>query len=97
MLIAPSVLLLELTLAYALIPWSCETPSRGMAVHLLIGGALLTTLIMTAFAWRRLQTYQAAHRSFLEQLSVAMGALVSLVIAVQWLTTSILPRCVSAL
>jgi hypothetical protein len=94
-LVAPFLLLTQLSLAYAVLPWSCKAGFHA-AVHWVIGVSLVLALGMFAFSWRNLRRAfhggnERAH--FTALLAVLLSALVGLVIVVQWLTAFILPPC----
>ena len=97
MLIAPCVLLLELTLAYAVVHLTCANDLRASVLHSVFAAALLVTLLMLGLAWHSWHVAIKGHERFLNQLSLALSALVVLVIAAQWVTVSILQPCVSSL
>jgi hypothetical protein len=93
---APVLLLLELTVAYAIIPWTCEW-KLPVAFHALIGGTLLIALAIAGLSWCHLAPAESRRERFLGVLSIAISALVTLVVAVQWLTALVVPQCVSSL
>ena len=97
MLIAPCVLLLELTIAYAVVHLTCANDLRASVLHSVFAAALLVTLLMLGLAWHSWHVATKGHERFLNQLSLALSALVILVIAAQWVTVSILQPCVSSL
>ena len=97
MLAAPCVLLLELTIAYAVVHLTCASGLRPAILHSVFAAALLATLLMLGFAWHSWRLANTGHERFLNQLSLALSALVVLVIAAQWVTASILQPCVSSL
>ncbi|MFL6582441.1 MAG: hypothetical protein ACJ8G2_16995 [Burkholderiales bacterium] len=97
MLVAPCVLLLQLTIAYAVVHLSCANGLPASVLHSVFAAALLVTLLMLGLAWHAWRVAVTGHERFLNQLSLALSALVVLVIAAQWVTVSILQPCVSSL
>jgi hypothetical protein len=97
MLAAPCVLLLQLTIAYALVHLTCASGLQPSVLHSVFAAALLVTLLMLGLAWHSWRASITAHERFLNQLSLALSALVVLVIAAQWLTVSIIQPCVLSL
>ena len=95
MLAAPSLLLLELGVSYALVPWACERSPA--ALHVLLGSTLAMALILTALSWRDGAAQRASHQRFLRLVGVAVGALASLVVVAQWLTALVIDPCLSSL
>ena len=97
LLVAPCVLLLQLTVAYAVVHLTCANGLRPAVLHSVFAAALLATLLMLGLAWRARRGAIKGHERFLSQLSLALSALVVLAIAAQWITVSILQPCVSSL
>ena len=97
MLIAPCVLLLELTVAYAVVHLTCANGLRSSVLNSVFTGALLATLLILGLAWHSWRVSTREHERFLNQIGVAVSALVILVIAAQWVTVSILQPCVLSL
>jgi len=97
MLVAPCVLLLQLTIAYAVVHLSCANGLPASVLHSVFAAALLVTLLMLGLAWHAWRVAVTGHERFLNQLSLALSALVVLVIAAQWVTVSILQPCVLSL
>src|SRR6185436_5564647 len=97
LLVAPCVLLLELTVAYAVVHLTCANGLRPSVLHSVFAAALLVTLLMLGLAWHSWHVATKGHERFLNQLSLALSALVILVIATQWVTVSILQPFVSSL
>ena len=93
---APLLLLLELTVSYAMIPWTCER-TQPVALHLVIGGALIIVVAIAGLSSRRFPPPELRRERFLRELGVAISALVALVVALQWLTALILQPCISSL
>src|ERR1700704_4436843 len=80
MLIAPTVLILELTVAYALVPWTCAQSARPAVFHVAIGTALLVTLFIAGAAGVDLARVPSAAKRerFQGQVSLAISSLVAL-------------------
>jgi hypothetical protein len=91
----PCVLLLELSASFAMIPWSCEQ-ALPFALHFAIGGALAIALGVAGLSWRWLAPPARRGQHFLGLVSLAVSALVTLVIAVQWFTVFVVPRCIAS-
>jgi hypothetical protein len=101
-LMPPIVFLLDLEVAYALVPAACSTHNR-LPVHLVHLACLLLVLFGWSTAWRCWRatgsTWPAeeggpvARSRFLAGVGVLMGALFALVILAMWLPSFILDPC----
>ena len=94
MLAAPCLLLLELSVSYALVPWTCERSPA--ALHVLLGTTLVIVLCLTGLSWCN-GSEGASHQRFLRIVGVAVGGLVALVVVAQWATALVIDPCLSSL
>jgi len=104
LLVAPSLVLVDLTIAYAMVTPTCARQQEQM-LHLISAGFLTASLLLTILAaieTRRLWTVEAAHvdaddagnrQYFLARVAVWTGALSSLVIAARWIPQWVLSPC----
>jgi hypothetical protein len=92
LLLAPLVVLGQLSLAYSLVTPSCAGQDRS-ALHAVAALSLLLVLAMTALAWRGWR-YAAGERArFVALVSVIVGALSALVCVALWLPIWLLSPC----
>lgn len=61
LLLAPLIVLGELSIAYALVSPACASQSRGL-LHAVAAGSLLVVLVLTALAWRDWRGHALARR-----------------------------------
>lgn len=101
--VAPLAFLAELTLAYALVPYACES-QRHAPLHAVNAVALAVAVAGALYAW---QVYRAAggepvgdpgdrtaRDRFVGMLGLLLGTIVSLALLAQWITAWMLPPCV---
>jgi hypothetical protein len=101
-LLAPVAFLIELEVAYMLVPRACDTGNL-LPVHLAHTGALLLALGGTFFAWREWRTWVIARRTDMAEhaarsrFMAKVGLLASggfvLVILALWLPSLFLDPC----
>jgi hypothetical protein len=101
--IPPVVFLALIAVAYALVPWACET-QRRVPLHLLSLVALAVAAGCVVLAWRNwrsLGTDPAYDESeitvwvrFLAALGLALSGLITVGTIALWTTQFILPPCV---
>lgn len=94
-LVAPSLLLLQLTAAYALVGWSCAS-GQGWVIHAVLGVTLVTAACIALGALLRLRQAlraQSEGGEFAARLAVAMSILVCLVVIAQWIPAALLSPC----
>ena len=92
---APVLLLIELVCAYAIVPWTCKW-ALPAAFHAVIGATLLFALCIAGVSWRHLAPVEIRRERFLGILGLTVSAMVTLVMALQWITAFIVPPCVSS-
>jgi len=104
LLVAPSLVLVDLMIAYALVTPTCARQQDEM-LHWVSIGFLLISLLLTALAAtqaRRLQRAQLVHVDgdhadnrayFIARVATWVGALSSLVIAARWIPQWVLSPC----
>jgi len=99
--VAPTVMLTQISLAYALVPWACASQHHHV-LDAVSGVALLATLAMTAVSWREMRltrprqgTPLGARQAFLAEIAVAVAALSTLSVLAQWATRLAIPPCVA--
>lgn len=101
--VAPVAFLAELALAYALVPYACESQKHA-TVHIV---QVLTLTIAVAAALYALREFRVAGRErpddaadeatrnrFVALLGVLVSGTVSLALLAQWITTWVIPPCV---
>jgi hypothetical protein len=101
-LLAPIVFLIDLELAYALVPTACSTRSR-LPVHLVHLACLLLVLFGWAIAWRCWKATGAtwpveeggplARSRFMAGLGLLLSGFIALVIVAMWIPSFILDPC----
>jgi hypothetical protein len=101
-LVPPIVFLIDLEVAYALVPTACSTQNR-LPVHLVHLACLLLVLfswLMVRRCWKASGATWAAEQGgplgssrFLAGIGVLMSALFALVILAMWLPSFILDPC----
>lgn len=99
--VAPAVMLTQLSLAYALVPWACASQHHHV-LDAVSAVALAATLAMTAAGWRGMRvartrqgTPLGARQAFLAELAVSVAALSTLSVLAQWATRLAIPPCVA--
>ena len=104
LLLAPSLVLIDLTVAYAMVTPTCARQHEQI-LHLISGGFLAASLLLTILAvaeTRRAQTGEAVHvdaddaenrQYFIACVAVWTAALSSLVIAARWIPQWVLSPC----
>ena len=104
LLVAPSLVLIDLTIAYAMVTPTCARQHEQM-LHLISATFLAASLLLTLLAAvesRRVQVAKAAHvdaddaanrQYFIAQVAVWTAALSSLVIAARWIPQWVLSPC----
>jgi hypothetical protein len=101
--VPPLLFLVLLTLAYAIVPWACET-QRHYPLHLVTGGALAIVIACAVLAWRNWSGLgvEAPDDSaepvvwvrFLAVLGLMLSALLCVGVAALLIAQFILPPCV---
>jgi len=101
--IAPLAFLAELALAYALVPYACQSEHHA-PLHILIGLTLAVAVWATLHAWREYRAagdvppYDDGDKGTRDRFVAMSGALisatVSLAILAQWITAWVIPPCV---
>ena len=104
MLIAPSLALANLSIAYALVTPSCARQTM-VALHAVAAASLLLSLLFTLLAWRNWRRRSAtaplagdaapARREFVSLVAMMTGVLSCVVIAAQWIPQWVLSPCAS--
>jgi hypothetical protein len=99
--VAPLVMLAQLSLSYALVPWACSSQHHHV-LDAVAAACLLATLAATAIGWRELRatrplrgTPLGARRSFLAEVAVAVAGLSALAVLAQWATRLAIAPCVA--
>jgi hypothetical protein len=100
LVIAPLLALVDQSVAYAMVEWSCAT-QRHAAPHFVHPAFLVLTLATVAMAWRNWRPLQAREDSgdpatasaFIALLATLVGALSALVIVAMWLPQWFLSPC----
>ena len=104
LLVAPSLVLIDLTIAYAMVTPTCAR-QHEQVLHLISAGFLAASLLLTILAaveTRRLRTAAVTHvdaddavnrQYFIAQVATWTGALSSLVIASRWIPQWVLSPC----
>ena len=104
LLAAPSLVLVDLMVAYALVTPTCAQ-QQDQALHWVSAAFLVTSLLLTALAATNARQLQGAgpvhtdndhaeHRAlFLARVATWVGALSSLVIAARWIPQWFLSPC----
>ena len=102
LVITPTLVLINLTIVYALVVPACEDQS-SFALHAVAIGSLALSLLLTFMAWQQWQKYSIlpthpeddadVRKSFLPAVASMAGLLSTLVIAAQWLPQWILSPC----
>jgi hypothetical protein len=104
LLVAPSLVLIDLTIAYAMVTPTCAR-QHEQTLHLISAGFLATSLllaILAAIETRRVWAGKPVHvdaddagnrQYFLARIAVWAGALSSLVIASRWIPQWVLSPC----
>jgi hypothetical protein len=101
--VAPLAFLAELIVAYALVPYACQS-ERHATLHVV---QLLTLAVAIGAAFHALREYRVAgsgtphdagdpltrHR-FVALLGVLVSTTISLALLAQWITTWVIPPCV---
>ena len=97
--VAPLVMLTQLSLSYALVPWACASQHHHV-LDAVAGVCLLATVATTVIGWREVRatrpqrgTPLGARRSFLAEVAVAVAALSALSVLAQWATRLAIPPC----
>jgi hypothetical protein len=102
LLLAPSLVLADQGIAYALVGWSCASQSHSPAhwVHAAFLAAVLATLVP---AWRSLGIAQpqlaaddggsGLRRAFFAEAALLLGALCALMILAMWIPQWMLSPC----
>jgi hypothetical protein len=101
--VAPLAFLAELTLAYALVPYACQS-QRHAALHALQLVTLAVAAGAALYAWREYRHAggmlpdDAADKNTRDRFVALLGVLVSgltvLALLAQWITTWVIPPCV---
>src|SRR5687768_501714 len=104
LLVAPSLVLIDLTIAYATVTPTCARQD-ALVLHLISAGFLATSLLLTILAAveaRRIRAANVGHidaddagnrQRFIAQVAVWTGGLSSLVIASRWIPQWVLSPC----
>jgi hypothetical protein len=102
LLLAPIAFLINLEVAYALVPTACSS-RNDLPVHLVHFACLLLTLWGLATAWRAWKTVGAvwpggegdplARSRFMAGTGMLVSAMFALVIVAQWIPSFILDPC----
>ena len=104
LLVAPSLVLVDLTISYAMVTPTCARQHEIM-LHLISAAFLTASLVLTILAaieTRRLYAAAAMHvdaddeanrRYFIARVAIWTGALSSLVIAARWIPQWVLSPC----
>ncbi|HET9465442.1 MAG TPA: hypothetical protein VFO71_07930 [Gemmatimonadales bacterium] len=101
-LLPPIAFLLELEIAYLLVPWACKA-GMVLPVHLAHAAALLLALTGAVIAWRQWRRWSRiptsdgpapeARSRFMAELAMLVSAGFTLVILALWLPTFWLHPC----
>jgi hypothetical protein len=92
LLVAPSLVLVHLTAAYALATPSCAT-QRELATHAVAVLCLAAAAACTALAWRSWRAAGSPPARFHAQVALGVGALSCLVIVALWVPPWWLSPC----
>lgn len=102
LVITPTLVLINLTIVYALVVPACEDQS-SFILHAVSMGSLALSLLLTFMAWQQWQKYSIlpthpegdadVRKTFLPAVASMTGLLSTLVIAAQWLPQWILSPC----
>jgi hypothetical protein len=84
LLLAPSLVLTHLSIAYALSTPACAA-QREQVMHGVALACLLAALACTVLAWRSWAAAASAHARFRAQVALGTGALSCLVILALWI------------
>jgi hypothetical protein len=103
MFVAPLAFLAELSLAYALVPYACQS-ERHATIHAL---QIVTLAVTVGAALLALREYRVAggetpddagdkmtRDRFVALLGVLISVTISLALLAQWITTWVIPPCV---
>jgi hypothetical protein len=101
-LVSPSLVLLQLTIAYALVPWTCRQ-GTDLPIHAVMAVTFALVAFATWAAWRELRALRAddaaqpllaARRpTFTASLDVLVSLIALLVVAAQWIAVFVLGSC----
>jgi hypothetical protein len=92
LLLAPSIVLTHLSIAYALATPTCAT-QREQLMHVVAALCLLAAAACTVLAWRSWTAAATPHRRFRAQVALGTGALSCLVIVALWIPPWWLSPC----
>jgi len=98
---SPTLFLLNLSLAYALVPVACQS-QHSAALHIANGISLSLILMAIVLGWRAVRRADTAPAEavegqprFLAQLGIAISAICALAITLQWVAQGFLAPCVA--
>lgn len=100
LLVAPALALIDQSLAYAVVGWSCaqQVVAPVHAVHALFLAAAVAATLGARGAWRDTPLADPGHpdglqRRFLARIAMAVAALSALAIVAMWIPTWLISPC----